>query len=80
MGRTVANKIAAQRRMLVTNNGKENGTLPLAGKEYITDRLPVAPTHQIPVRRPEARAYEPRYMPHEYPALNQEAAPPMPAW
>ena len=79
MGRTtVASKLATQRRMLVTNNGKENGTIPVGGKDYMADRLPPAPAHQIPVRRPEARGYEPRY--HEYPAINQEGLPPMQAW
>lgn len=79
MGQSVASKLANQRRMLVTNNGKENGTALVGGKDYIADRLPAAPTHQIPVRRGDMRGYEPRYMPQEYPALNQDA-PPMQAW
>lgn len=80
MGRTVANKLATQRRMLVTTNGKENGTVPAAGKDYIADRIPATQGHQMPVRRQEGRGYEPRYMPHDYPAINQDGLPPMQAW
>lgn len=80
MGRTVASKLATQRRMLVTNNGKENGTVPVGGKDYAADRIPAGQGHQMPGRRQETRGYEPRYMPQEYPAINQDGLPPMQAW
>jgi hypothetical protein len=67
------------------NGGKENGSMapmPLGGpgKEYMTDRMPAAPTHQIPGRRQEGRGYD-RYPPHDYqPVQHPEAAPAMSAW
>lgn len=80
MGRAVANKLSSGRRMLGTTNGKENGTMPMVGKDFISERLPAAPTHQIPVRRQDGRGYDNRYMPQDYPVIHQDVAPPMQAW
>ena len=75
MGRAVASKLATGKRTL---GGKENGTLPMAGKEYGLDQMPAAPAHQIaPHRRQESRGYD-RYAGQEY--VPREAAPPMVAW